>query len=81
MESSPIYDNRNYSSYAGNYQLRAEEGQSNLEIIHDGKVVATVPCSWMQLPSKAEYSEVQSNANQVTQVQFSGRTEAIQFNR
>jgi hypothetical protein len=65
----------------GNYQLRAEEGQSNLEVIHDGKVVATVPCSWMQLPSKAEYSEVQSNANQVTQVQFSGRTEAIQFNR
>lgn len=65
----------------GHYELRAEEGQSNLQVIKDGKVIASVPCNWMQLPNKAEYSEVQSNGNQVTQVEFGGRTEAIQFNR
>jgi hypothetical protein len=30
----------------GNYQLRAEEGKSELQVIHDGKVIATVPCHW-----------------------------------
>jgi hypothetical protein len=65
----------------GQYQLRAEEGQSNLEVVHNGKVIASVPCTWMQLPKKAENSEVQTNNNQVTQVEFDGRSEAIQFNR
>jgi hypothetical protein len=65
----------------GHYQLRAEEGQAKLEVIQNGKVVATIPCTWMQLPTKAENSEVQANNNQVTQVQFGGRTEAIQFNQ
>jgi hypothetical protein len=65
----------------GHYELRAEEGQSNLEVIQNGKVVATIPCTWMQLPKKAEYSEVQTNNNQVTQVQFGGRTDAIQISR
>jgi hypothetical protein len=65
----------------GRYELRAEEGQSNLEVIENGKVIATVPCTWTKLPNKAEYSEVQADNNQVTRVQFGGRTEAIQFNR
>lgn len=65
----------------GQYQLRAEEGQSNVEVLQNGKVIATVPCNWMQLPTKAENSEVQTDNNKVTQVEFSGRTEAIQFNR
>ena len=65
----------------GTYQLRAEEGQSELQVLQNGKVIATVPCTWMHLPNKAEYSEVQTNNNQVTQVQFGGRTEAAQFNQ
>jgi hypothetical protein len=65
----------------GNYQLRAEEGQSELQVIHDGKVVATVPCHWTKLTNKPANSEVQINDNQVTQVQFGGRIEAIEFNQ
>ena len=65
----------------GNYQLRAEEGESELEVIQDGKVMTKVPCRWTQLPNKAADSEVQTDNNQVTQVQFGGRSEAIQFNR
>lgn len=65
----------------GQYELRAEEGQSNVEVMHNGKVVAAVSCNWVKLPRKADNSEVQTNSNQVTQVEFSGRSEAIQFNR
>jgi hypothetical protein len=65
----------------GSYELRAEEGQSELQVIRDGKVIATVPCQWTQLTSKAADSEVQTSNNQVTGVQFAGRTDAIQFNR
>jgi len=65
----------------GNYYLRAEEGQSELQLIHDGKVIATIPCRWTQLTNKAADSEVQTNNNQVTRVQFDGRTEAILFNQ
>jgi hypothetical protein len=65
----------------GNYELRAQEGQSELQVIHDGKVIATVPCQWTQLTNKAADSEVISSNNQVTGVQFAGRTESIQFNR
>jgi hypothetical protein len=64
----------------GNYLFRAEEGQSELQIIQDGKVIAKVPCSWTHLTTKAPESEVQILNNQMIQVQFAGRREAIQFN-
>ena len=65
----------------GHYQLTAEEGQSELQVISGGKVIATVPCHWTHLTNKAADSEVQTNNNEVTQVRFAGRTEAIQFNQ
>jgi hypothetical protein len=64
----------------GNYLFRAEEGQSELQIIQDGKVIAKVPCSWTHLTKKAPESEIEILNNQMIQVQFAGRREAIQFN-
>ena len=64
----------------GNYLFRAEEGQSELQIIQDGKVIARVPCHWTHLPAKASSSEVKTLDNQIIQLQFAGRREAIQFN-
>ena len=66
---------------AGQYQLRAEEGKSELQVIQKGKVIATVPCQWVQLPAKAASSEVETDATKVTQIQFAGRTGALQFNQ
>jgi hypothetical protein len=63
----------------GNYLFRAEEGRSELQIIQDGKVIAKVPCSWTHLTKKAPESEIQILNNQIIQVQFAGRREAIQF--
>ena len=61
----------------GHYRLKAKEGQSQLNILHDGKVIATVPCHWVQLPSKASNSEIFSDKHQVTRVEFRGREEAL----
>jgi hypothetical protein len=63
----------------GNFLFRAEEGQSELQIIQDGKVIAKVPCSWTHLTKKAPESEIEILNNQMVQVQFAGRREAIQF--
>ena len=65
----------------GDYQLRAEEGKSELQVIGKGKVVATIPCQWIQLPTKAQSSEIVTNGDKVTQVQFGGHTAAIQINQ
>jgi hypothetical protein len=64
----------------GDYLFRAEEGQSELQIIQDGKVIAKVPCSWTRLTKKAPESEIKILNNQMIHVQFAGRREAIQFN-
>jgi len=64
----------------GNYLFRAEEGQSELQILQDGRVIAKVPCSWTHLTKKAPESEIQILNNQMIQIQFAGRREAIQFN-
>jgi hypothetical protein len=64
----------------GQYQLKAEEGKAELQVIAKGKVVATVPCHWTELPAKASDSQVSTDGDKVTQVQFVGRTSAIQIN-
>lgn len=65
----------------GEYQIKAEEGQSQLSVMSKGKVVAQVPCKWTNLPGKAEYSEVVIDSNKVTQVKFSGRNQAIDLSQ
>jgi len=61
----------------GDYTFEAKEAGNQLEIRNDEKVIANVPCHWIQLPQKAQYSEVQSDRNKVIQVEFEGRTEAV----
>jgi hypothetical protein len=63
----------------GDYMIRAEEGQSTLQIMSHGKMVADVPAHWIQLPSKAEASQVEVDGNKVTSVEFGGRTAALDF--
>lgn len=63
----------------GSYQLQARESENQVDVLKDGKVVAQVPCHWVQLPKKADETEIVSNDDNVIQVQFKGRPEAIQF--
>jgi len=64
----------------GLYIFKAEEGQSELLIMQNGKVIARVPCSWTPIANKAAYSEVKTLDNQIILLQFAGRKEVIQFN-
>jgi hypothetical protein len=63
----------------GDYTLRAEESGKMLEVLHDGKVVAQVSCHWIELPKRAADTEVSTTNNKVTEVEFAGRTEALQI--
>jgi hypothetical protein len=63
----------------GNYQLQTRETENRLDILRDGKVVVQVPCHWIQLPKKSDETEVVTDRNEVLEVQFEGRTEAIQL--
>ena len=64
---------------AGDYELRVEEGQNQLQVVSHGKMVAQVPCHLIQLPSKAAASEVEVDNNKVTGVEFGGKTAALDF--
>jgi len=63
----------------GHYTIQAREFESQFDILRDGKVIATVPCQWVRLPKKAEQSEVSSTGNQVNEVEFEGRNEAVKI--
>jgi hypothetical protein len=63
----------------GQYELRVKDGATQVSVVQDGKVVAQVPCKWIQLPKKAENSEVTVSENRVSEIDFSGKTEAVQF--
>jgi uncharacterized membrane protein YvbJ len=63
---------------AGDYQLKVEDNANELLITHEGKVVAQVPVRWIQLPSKSKETQVDLNNNQVVEVDFAGKTQAVQ---
>jgi hypothetical protein len=63
----------------GEYELKVEEGQSQLEVVSHGKMVAQVPCHWIQLPSKAAASQVEVDSNRVIGIEFGGKTAALDF--
>ncbi len=61
----------------GNYTLKANEFQDQLRVLHNGKLVATVPCHWVKLNQKANNTEIFSNNDRVTRIEFHGRPEAV----
>lgn len=64
----------------GDYELKAEDGQAQLDVFSHGKMIAQVPCRWIQLPSKAAASQVEVDNDKVTQIEFGGKTGALDFN-
>jgi hypothetical protein len=63
----------------GEYKLRVEEGGSQVSILRQGKVVAEVPCHWVQLQAKSKLTEIDRNADQITEIHFEGDIQAAQF--
>ena len=65
----------------GQYELKAEEGKSELQVLQGKKLIATVPIQWTKLPAKARSSEVIADSGKVTEVEFGGRAEAAQISQ
>jgi hypothetical protein len=63
----------------GDYSIRVKDGATQAEVTQNGNVIATVSCAWIQLPQKSAYSAVQFDNNTVTEVSFSGKSEAVTF--
>jgi hypothetical protein len=65
----------------GSYNLKANDGDSELRIVrsNDGKTIATVPCQWIDLSQKARQSEVLMQQDRIVQVDFDGKTKAVEI--
>jgi hypothetical protein len=61
----------------GDYDLVVSGNQAKFS--SKGKVVAEVPCTWKTLPAKAEHDLVLTNGGAVTEIEFKGNTQAIDF--
>ena len=61
----------------GEYNVTVEGNQAKFE--QKGKVVAQVPCTLKTLASKAAQTEFLADQGRMTEIQVSGRTEAVDF--
>jgi tetratricopeptide (TPR) repeat protein len=63
----------------GSYQLAADDTKKGLNILRNGKVIATVQGQWVKLPQKPDYSSIVLDGADVTQVQFGGSGQAFRL--
>lgn len=63
----------------GEYQLKVEDNADHLVVTQNGKVVTQVPVQWIQLNNKAPQTEVNINSNQIVEVDFAGKTQAVKI--
>jgi|SRR5580704_6218714 hypothetical protein len=63
----------------GDYEFKLKDGASKVEVEQNGHVVAEVPCQRIQLSRKSLNSQVVITENKITEIDFSGKTEALQF--
>ncbi len=63
---------------AGSYEFAADDAKKELNVLENGKVMATVPGQWVKLPKKIEYSTVLTDGSKIIQIQFSGSDLAFQ---
>ena len=63
----------------GSYILKVDDGATQVSVVRQGKVIAEVPCHWVQLPAKPKTTEIDFTANQITEIEFGGDLQAAQF--
>jgi hypothetical protein len=65
----------------GQYNLEVKDNQTEMRVVdsNTGKTVAEVPCQWIQLEHKPNNTEVLVTNSRVTEVDFNGKTQAVQI--
>ena len=63
----------------GTYNLEVQPNQTQLKVVDASsrKTVAEVPCQWIQLKNTPANTEVLVDKNNVTEIEFSGKTQAV----
>lgn len=66
---------------AGDYSLQVKNNETQLKVIDTAtnKTVAEVPVQWIQLQQKPNTTQVLVNDNQVTEIDFGGKTQAVKI--
>jgi hypothetical protein len=65
----------------GNYMLEVAVNGEQLKVVDQdtGKTVAEVPCHWVTLNKKPYNTEVVTTKDQVTEIDFHGKTRAVRI--
>lgn len=63
----------------GEYQLKVDDNADHLQVTQNGKVITKVPVQWIQLNNKAPQTEVNITSNQIVEVDFAGKTQAVKI--
>jgi hypothetical protein len=70
-----------YTLQPGDYNLKADKSKSEVTVEQNGEVVTTVPCTWIQLSQKAAATQVITDQSKVTELDFSGKTDAAKLSQ
>jgi hypothetical protein len=62
----------------GTYQLTADDAKKELNILQNGKIIATVQGQWVKIPQKAQAASIDIDQDKITQVRFSGSDQVFQ---
>jgi hypothetical protein len=62
----------------GSYDFTADQAKKELNILQNGKVIATVQGQWVKIAQKAQYSTFDSDGDKITEVEFGGNDQAFQ---
>ena len=63
----------------GSYDLTADDAKKELNILQNGKIIATVQGQWVKILGKGQGAGVESEDDKITQVRFSGSDQAFQL--
>lgn len=63
----------------GEYQLKVDDNADHLQVTQNGKLIAKVPVQWIQLSNKPATTQVGIDSNQIIEVDFAGKTQAVKI--
>lgn len=63
----------------GQYEIKVEPNGDHVTVYHNGKEVASAPCQWITLDKKSPQTMVLTTEGRVTQIDFGGKTAAVQL--